>query len=305
MLKLVIIGNSYAGFSLTESLSKLPHNFEITVISEEDSLPYRREFLVDYLAEEIRREEIFFCGHQFYEKNKIRLKKNSKAVRLDTKKQLVVLKDNTRINYDYLVIACGKKIQLPDIPGTAKNGVFSFFSLGDAESIKERLVISDHICIVGDANLSLPLVEAILKKGKEVLVISKNRPVDSVLAQKCTWVENSELAEIIGEGSELKAIKLSNGKAFEAGMILFSGFLQPETDFLKDTKINIFSGYIIVDGIFKTNFENIFACGSVCRKQIQEEKEKNWEEVQDEGILLAHQLVSLTERGKLVCQQIS
>jgi len=305
MIKIVIIGNSAAGFSACEALLKNPLEKEITVISQEDAPAYKRNLLVDYLFGNIKEDELFLCPADFYEKNKIKFLKNIKVARVDTKKQAAVLKDNTKINYDYLIIAAGEKAKLPDIPGTSKDGVFSFYNLEDARKIKERLMVADTICVAADATLSQRILEALMPKGKTIKVISRDRPQNFTPTEKTEWIDGFDLTEIIGEGAELKAFKLSNGKAIGTSLVLFAGNYLPSTDFLKETELKTQAGYIIVDQNLRTNFENIFSCGSVCRNENNLTQQKTWDDAVNEGVLAATNIINLLERGEAPCQRTS
>jgi len=305
MPKIAIIGNSAAGNSCLQALISGPSASEITVICEEEYLPYRRDLLIDYIGGKIEEKGLFTCPDDFYQKNNVTFQKNSTVIRLDTKKQRLILKDNSKINYDYLIIASGARAAIPDIPGKTKDGVFSLYTLEDAKEIKQRLSIINNICLVGEPGICLALSEIIASKDKEVKVISPTRPEAFTASEKSEWIELLLIQEIIGEGSELKALKLSNGKVLEASMILFCGNYAPALGFLKETEVNLEAGYIVVDDNMRTASENIFACGSVCNKEGVIIKEKSWLQAQQEGITAARSISGLIERGNTLCQQTS
>jgi nitrite reductase (NADH) large subunit len=304
MAKIVIIGNSAAGFSSLQALINNSGDNEITVISDEEYLPYRRDLLVDYIAGKIEERELFLCPDDFYQKQNIAFLKSNPVIKLEPKKQRLVLKDNTKINYDFLVIASGRGAGMPDIPGKSKDGVFSLYNLKDAEEIRQRLSIVNAVCLAGEAKICLALAQIISGKDKEVKVISGPRPEGFVASDKAEWIEGLKIQDIIGEGSELKALKLDSGKVLGASLILFCGDYKSSCDFLKEAEILAQDGYIIVDDNMRTSRENIFACGSVCSKE-GIIKEKSWAEAGAEGMAAAQAIGGLIERGKALCQQRS
>lgn len=305
MAKIVIIGNSSAGFSCCDTLLKNSASCEITVISQEEYPAYKKNLLIDYLEGSIKEEELFLCENYFYEKNKIDFLKGAKVIRIDTKKRAVGLKDNRKINFDYLVIASGQKVNIPDIPGKGKDGVFAVYDLEGIKKIKERLMIAHTLAIIGEAKLALKLGEVIAKRDKEIKIISSSRPESFMPNEKIEWIDNFGLAEFIGEGAELKAMKLNNGKAVGISLALFIGNYLPSTEFLKETEIKTHQDYILADDAMATNMENIFACGSVCKNANFLEIEKTWDEAAGEGALAAQNIIKLLERGKELCQQTS
>lgn len=290
MAKIVIIGNLAAGFSCCYALLSYTSLNEISVITQEDSPAYDANLLFDFISGKISEKELWLSAEDFYSQNNVRLLKATKVIGINTKKQAVILKDNNRINYDYLVIASGKHTTLPDIPGTTKDGVLSFYTLEDARKIKERLAFADTITVTQDPQISLRLAEIFTEKGKHTKIISASIPDGFMSSEAIEWISAVQLTEIIGEGSELKAVKLSNGKALGTDMVIFTEDCHPSTEFLKETEIKTANGYILVDECFRTSIENIFACGSVCQRQDNLTQEKSWLDAQAEGIAAAKNL---------------
>jgi len=303
MTRIVIIGNSAAGFSCCEALIKYSGDYEITVISEEAALPYKRNLLIDYLSGNIQESELFLCAADFYEKNKIKFITDNKAIRVDARKQLVVLKDNNKISYDYLVISTGAKASIPDVPGNSKDGVYAFYALEDIQKARQQLMLGDTVCVVGDPDLCLRLSQAIASKEKQAKIISSPRPESFITTEKAEWMENLEVSEIIGEGAELKALKLNNGKVIGTSLVIFAGNYLPNTDFLKESGIKTDEGYICVDETMCTNIENIFACGSASKIENQPLKSKSWEDTVREGTLTSSTIITLLERRNTSCQR--
>lgn len=151
------------------------------------------------------------------------------------------------------------------------------------------------------------LAEIAQAAEKEVKVISPGpAPQGFSASQKTEWLEGVCVTEVIGEGKELKAIKLSNGKAIGASLVVFAPHPLPASSFLKESGVMTSTGgHVIVGKDLRTNLENIFACGAVARQEESQEKEKSWEDSCGEGLSVAESLISLLERGKSLCQQIS
>jgi len=305
MAKIVIIGNSAAGFSCCDTLVKNSQGHEITVISEEGLIAYNRNLLLGYLAASVAEKDLFLCGDSYYNDNKVKFLKNSKVVLLEPKRQRLTFKDNTKINYDYLVVASGSKPGLLGIPGNTKDGVFIFYTLEDARKIKQRMMIADTVGIIGEAMVCMELAQAPVLKDKEIKIISKGKPDSFVPSEKQEWLDGPHTAEIIGEGVELRAIKLDNGKVLGVSLAIFVLPQSAATEFLKGNDIQSENGYILVDEKMETNIENILACGSACRKNNTQGLVKTWDDAVKDGILAATNLIQTCERGNNLCQQTS
>lgn len=292
MAKIIIIGNSPSGFNVCRELVKDQAGHEITVISRESAPAYKRDLLFEYFAGKLAEKELFLCNDDFYKKNKINLLKDKEVSRVDTKKQKVILKDNLKFDYDFLIIASGEEVSLPDVPGKNKEGVFCFYSLKSVKKIKQLVGLSSVVGVIGEPLACQKITEILLAKGKEVKIISKPRPEAFFDVEHAEWIARFDLAEIIGEGDELKALKLSNGKALGVDLLIVVGNYIPYSDFLKNSGIEMDRGYVIVDSSMRTNIENIFSCGRVCKQGV----------VRDQNSA-AQAIVSAINNKELSCQK--
>ncbi len=304
MAKIVVIGNSAAGFSACQRLVALGLK-EVTVVTRENTIGYYKPRILDYLSSVSTEKEISICAQDFYALNNINLLKNSQACRLDTKKQRLILKDNTKINYDYLIIASGVRQELGVFTGKNKEGVFVLNGLEDAIAIKKRLLVTNTICLIAELSLSLRLAQIFFALGKEVKLISESPailPEPLLSSGKVELIMQAAVQEFIGDGAQLQAVKLNSGKVIAADMAIFAGGYTPCTAFLKETDVKMENGYILVDDAMRSNIDNIFACGSVCKKTSSMDEQKNWEQAWEEGSLAAVEVAQSIERSKAACQ---
>jgi len=291
MKKIVIIGNSAAGFAAAKTLAQNKTDFEVTIISKNKYPCYRKDLLVDYFGGSLQEGELFLAADDFYRDNAINLIKEAEVVRIDTKRQNVVLKDKNKIAYDFLVIASGEKVKLPDIPGKTKEGIFAVDSLDSIKEINNKLLIVNTACVVGDNDITLRLAKILADKTKEVKIIGKINFLEQ-LQEKIELIDNALVQEIIGESKEVQALKLDSGKAIGTDLILFVGNRAPESDFLKDTDFQLENGYIVVDDNLSLGRGNIFACGSVAKKTGVAAVQKSWDEAGNEGVLVEQNIIN-------------
>lgn len=289
MPRVVIIGNSIAGFFLCKTLlEKSTFGLEIIVVDKEKSLPHRKDLLIDFLLDNINQRDLFLCTEDFYIQKKIKLLKGIEVTRVDTKKKRIFFKDESKLEYDYLVIATGRKTMTFDLPGKNKDGIFKLESFEDVKRIKERLFFSQTICLFGDPIHCSRLAVHWAGLGKDIKVIGASRCADFVEKDNIEWLDNLHPVEFIGEGSELKAIKLNNGKVIGISFALYIGPWIPATQFLKDSGILLEQGFVCVNDFGQTNVEGIFACGAVVSKNKQ--LFFNFKEAQENAILVGESL---------------
>lgn len=305
MAKIVIIGNSAAGFSVLENLIRELPDKQLTVVSKEEYPAYRRNFLIDYFSGKIEEEGLFLCAQDFYKRKGVIFHANAEAERIDTKRHQVILKNRSRIDYDYLVIASGNKIDIPDIPGKNKDGSFAFYYLEEIKEIKNKLMLADTVCVTGEIKLCVRLAEAILFKypNKEVKIITKESHASLLSEGKIELLTGVSIQELIGEGC-LQAIKLDSGKIIASSLLLFAGDYKASSGFLKDTEINNDSGYIITDENMRTNLDNVFACGSIAKNSSSSLKDKLWKDCIEEGGIAASSIIKLVEKNTIMCPKV-
>jgi NAD(P)H-nitrite reductase large subunit len=261
---IVIIGASVSGHNIALRLREKSKECQITLISEEEYPAYDHLKLADLISSVISEKDIFLCSEDSYSKLGINFIKNKKVGSLNISKKLLYFKDKGSINYDILVIASGRSPVIPDIPGAKKEGVYRLYTLNDAKEFIQRY-IAHPVCIVGSNSFALKMAEAVSRKyGVEVKLLSCTAFDPSNIPQN-TEIINDSITEIIGEG-ETQAIKLASGKALGVCAVLFMDDYKSNIEFLKETGIKIKDDFVLVDGWMRTNQDNIFACGSVVRK---------------------------------------
>lgn len=294
--KVVIIGNSAAGFSCAQYLAENAKDTEVTVITRESHPAYRKNRLMEILSgQATEEEELYLFPPDYYEKNRIKLINNAQVARVDTRRRNLTFKDNSKIAYDILVIATGERVDISDIPGDNKDGVFIFNSLQDAKNIRQRISLVDTACVVGAPVLARQIAEAIAGSKRHIKIISTPRPRDFSDNEALEWIDGPTPREIIGEGAELKAVKLASGKIIGTPVVIFTGLYKPNSEFLKESDIFLSGGYIVVDDNFLTSAPDTYACGSVCRKKNVAPAEKNWDLAGEEGMRVAKHIINPTE----------
>jgi len=273
----IIIGNSAAGISAIEVIRKKDAESKITVISDEVYISYCRYLISYYLAGQVKENKLFYRTEDFYRENNVELLLNKKVIRVDPKKNRIILEDKNQLNYDILLIATGASPKFPQIPGIKKRNVFGFRTLDDAKKIEKLLRTTETACILGGDLIGLKTAYALKKRNLEVKVIVKSKQVLSqILDFEAAEIVRRRLekngleillgfdvTEIFGNG-DTKAVKLDSGKVIATSLVISAKGVQPNTDLVKDTEIKMDEG-ILVNEYLQTNIPNIYTAGDVCQ----------------------------------------
>jgi NAD(P)H-nitrite reductase large subunit len=264
MSTVAIIGASPSGHNIALRLRDKDSNCQIILVSEEDYPAYDHFRLADFISGTISENDIFLCSESFYHEKNINFIKSKKVASLNTQKRTIYFKDKGSVGYDFLVIASGRSPVIPEIPGARKEGSYRLYTLADAKEFLKRY-ISQTVCISGNDNFALRIAESVANKfGVEVKLISRNAFHPSLIPGNVEVIHD-RIEEIIGEG-EVQAVKLSSGKAIGVSAVLFMDNHKSNIDFLKNTDVQVKDDFVVIDGFMRTNVNNIFACGSLVRK---------------------------------------
>ncbi len=278
MKGIVIIGNSAAGISAAEAIRSKDRNSNIAIISDEDYNSYCRCLISYFLAGDIPEEKLVYRPDTFYKQNNLSLILGKKVVKVDPKKNRVMLEDKASIGYDTLLIATGASPKFPEgLKGIKKRGVFGLRTINETKEILNLLPRSSSSCILGGGLIGLKAAYGLLKRKQELKVVVKSEFILSQMLDKkgsgllmkrfqeagVEIMNGRDIVEILGNG-DLKAVKLDSGKVIACSILVIGKGVKPNTDLIKDTQIKLEKG-ILVDEYMKTNIPNIFAAGDVAQ----------------------------------------
>jgi NAD(P)H-nitrite reductase large subunit len=280
-MKAVIIGNHAAGLSAAETLRSGDPRCEITVISQEDVLPYSR-CLIPYLVSGQKKvEDILHKPADFYKRNKIKTQFGAEAVKVLAKEKTVLLASGDKVKYDFLVIATGATPDTPRIPGVKNQGVFSFRTLKDAERISAHCEGRDvkAAVVLGGGLVGLKAALALAERGKQVKVVvgSPNVLSQMVAATEAALVEEhlaergveviarTDPARILG-AKAVEGVESTEGKTIPCQMVIHGKGVKANVELVKGSEVKVQYG-IIVDERCRTSVENVYAAGDVVQSR--------------------------------------
>lgn len=281
-MRVVIIGGVAAGMSAAAKLKRMKPDYEVVVYEKTDvvsfgacGLPYFVGGFFDDPQNMIAR-----APEKFVESG-IDLKIFHEVTSIDTDSKKLKVQDvkNGEIfedSYDKLMIATGASSIIPPIKNVKLENVSTLKSLDDGIKVKELMNRDEikKVAIIGAGFIGLEAVEAAKKLGKEVVVFQlEDRILPQVFDKELTDILEEEIknhnvdlrlqeivSELVGEEKVKKVI--TNKGEYDADLVIIATGVRPNTEFLKDSKVNLLpNGAIIVDEFGKTSVEDIYAAG--------------------------------------------
>ncbi|MEZ2371974.1 nitrite reductase large subunit NirB [Arthrobacter sp. RCC_34] len=203
----VVIGGGPAAHRFVEAIvSRGADGMSLTVISEENYLPYDRVNLGKALLHEI---DLSLGEAALWEDERLRLLVGTRAVRLDLRSREVHIADGTVLPYDDLVLATGSDASRLPFPGADHAHVYR--TLEDVHRLKRsisqlgrRLGRKPRVVVIGGGLLGIEAAAGALELGAESAVVNRSG-----------WLMNAQLDE--GAGQALGRLIAGKGFAVHTG----------------------------------------------------------------------------------------
>ncbi len=283
MQHIVIIGNGIAGVTAARHIRKNTE-YRITLISPENDYFFSRTALMYVYMGHMKFEHIQPYENWFWKKNRIELV-NGYVTKVDPPNKKLVLKDDSIIGYDTLIIATGSKSNKFDWPGQELLGVQGLYSKQDLELL-EVTAPDKEVCkravVVGGGLIGIELVEMLRSRKIPVTFLVREKSfwngvlpqgesqmiTEHILEHHIDLRLNTNLKEILpDEHGRARAVLTDRGETIPCNLVGLTAGVRPNIDFLKDSGLDLGKG-VKVNRFLETNIENIYAIGD-CAEQRQ------------------------------------
>ena len=296
--KIIIIGGVAAGMSAASKAKRIDKSLDITVYEMTDAISWGACGLPYYVGDFYPDASLMVARtHEEFKKEGITVKTKHKVENIDFKNKKVFVKnlnENTIFedNYDELVIATGASSTSPkDIKNLDAEGVYNLKTFNEGLEVKKELMKkeNENIIIIGAGYIGIEIAEAALKLGKNVRIFQHSaRILNKTFDKEITDLlenhirEHEKVSLHLNESPlevktfENKVIGLKTDKnEYSANLIIVATGVKPNTEFLKDTDIELFAnGAIIINRFGETNIPNVYAAGD-CATVYHSVLEKN------------------------------
>ena len=273
MAQHIIIGGGPAGVAAAETIRATEGaGARITLISNEPA--YSRMVLPYYLANDIPENHVLTGNQAYFGKHGIE-SVTGQVEKVDTQAKTVTLGDGSTHSFDNLLIATGSSAQRPPISGIDQEGVYTFWTLEDAQKVMAKAQGTPRAVLIGAGFIGFIVLNAMAKLGWNLSVVETEpqvlpRMLDTKGAEAVEgWLTSRDVAVHTGaqvqsisrEGDGL-SLSLSTGNSLNADIVILATGIQPNLGFLSGSGINV-DGGIVVDDRMQTNIPGIYAAGDV------------------------------------------
>lgn len=278
----VVIGGSAAGLTAAISIKTFYPDREVTVIRREKNVLVPCG--IPYIFGSLDSVEKNYMPEKPYEALGINRLIDT-VLEIDTESHKVRTEGGEEVEYEKLLITTGSVPMRIPVEGLDMDGVF--FVKKDAEHmrlLRERVVASKRIVIIGGGFIGVEFADDIVKMGEKEVHIVELLPHCLALAFDDEFCEAAE-AELKEEGVVLhtgarvkRIVDGGNGKVrgvevegegeLDADMVIVAVGARPNTELAKNAGIETDSrGFIVVDRLMRTSAEDVFAVGDCAQKR--------------------------------------
>lgn len=289
MFGIVVLGAGECGVRAGFSAREAGYSGPITLISEEAGLPYERPPLSKPDAEGVIQKPI--CTAEMLRDRDIELLDGVRVTALNRSARSVSLSSGKMLHYDKLLFATGARPRQMNCDGAERT--LTFRTTQDAERIYKIAQPGARVVIVGAGLIGLELAAVLVSRGVDVSVLEYapaplGRNVPRLLAQKIVDRHLAEGTKILC-GVDVdriteKQVVLSDGRMFEADLIVAAIGVSPRTDLAEAAGLSIDNG-ICTNANLCTDDPDIFAagdCASVLHGDTRQRFE-TWQNAQVQG----------------------
>ncbi|EID16814.1 NAD(P)/FAD-dependent oxidoreductase [Mycolicibacterium phlei] len=301
---IVIVGGGLAAARTAEQLRRSEYTGPVTIISDEDHLPYDRPPLSKEVLH-ADHDDITLKPAEFYQENDITLRLGNGATAVDTAAQTVTLQDGSTVGYDELIIATGLvPKRIPSFPDLA--GIHVLRNYDEAVALRKEAASAKRAVVVGAGFIGCEVAASLRKLGVEaVLVEPQPTPLASVLGEQIgelvTRLHRAEgvdvrcgvgVAEVRGT-DRVEKVVLSDGSEIDADLVIVGIGSNPATGWLEGSGIKLDNG-VVCDEHGRTSAPHVWAIGDVAswRHTLGHQvRVEHWSNVADQARVLVPALL--------------
>jgi 3-phenylpropionate/trans-cinnamate dioxygenase ferredoxin reductase subunit len=303
--RLVVVGASLAGVSLVSRLRELGDDRPVTVLGDEEHLPYDRPPLSKSVLE--GGDPQLLKPLEWFGDMDVELRLGERATGIQVE-PLAVEVGAERIEGSDIVIATGARVRELAQPVDLA-GIHYLRTLTDAQRLRVSLQAGASVVVLGAGFIGLEVASAAVRAGCRVVVLERGaapliRVVGARIGELCTASLRShgvdircsvEVDRLVGEDS-VRGVVLTGGEEIEADVVIVGIGAQPNVEWLQGSAVTVLDG-VVCDGVGRTSVPHIWAVGDAARwpnaSTRRHRRVEQWQAARDHGGIVATALLGL------------
>lgn len=269
----IIVGQGIAGATAAAELRKQDRQSPVTVITNEHDYLYNRIDLPDIIAGKYKSSETLLKRAEDFDCLGINCVMGEKVTAVLPAQKTVEVSSGQRFQYHKLLLATGSLPVMPPIVGSTTAGVYSLWTMRQAEEIIDAASKARRVVVIGAGLIGLKTALALKKRGLKVTVVEKlQRMLPRQLDDEASEILSDRLRDmgieiLVNAGVEgiaaingsVSSVQLDNG-SLPADMVIMSIGVTPNIKLAVSAGIRTGRG-IIANEFLQTSMPDIYAAG--------------------------------------------
>lgn len=287
-MKIVIIGGVAAGAKAAAKSKRMLPDAEVHIYTQDTHVSYSACGLPYYIEGNFQDwQKLIVRSAEEFEKSGINIHLQNRVTKILPVDKTIMVRnlktdETSFVTYDKLVIATGAAPDMSAFPEIKLKNIYNLRTLEDGVNIRKTMEQVQNITIIGGGYISIELLEAFVRNGKNVALVERAPFILSVFDEdistliqdyimeysdgRVKLITDDVVTEFLGE-EEVKGVLTQKGSGFETEMVVISAGVRPVVDIAKDAGIALgITGAIKVDSRMQTNIPDIYACGDCAEK---------------------------------------
>lgn len=274
---IVIVGASLAGLRTAEGLRRAGFVGRVTLVGDEQHLPYSRPPLSKQVLAgtwEPERAQLRSCAD--IGDLGVELRLGGRARSLDTGRRVVAIGDGEELAYDAVVIATGASPRR--LPGDDLAGVHVLRTIDDAVALRDAMATARRLVVVGGGFIGAEVAAVARARGVEVTVVEplaapmvRGLGVELGTVAGALHVENGVdlrcgvgVAGLRGDG-RITGVELSDGDVVDCDLVVVGIGVVPNTGWLEGAGLVLDDGVVCDETLAAVGADDVWAAGDVAR----------------------------------------
>jgi 3-phenylpropionate/trans-cinnamate dioxygenase ferredoxin reductase subunit len=304
--RIVVVGGGAAAFHAVEGLRGLGYDGRLTLVADEELLPYARPPLSkEVLRGEMPAQRLPLRDESRYEALGVEVRLGTTAVSLSSRDGCVELADGGRLDADAVLLATGGRPRALNIPGEDLPGVYQLRTLADALAIREHLARRCRVVVIGSGFVACEVAASARQVGCDVTIMSMD---EAPLARALGPHVAAFLAGFHrAQGVDLRAgvaaerieridggllVRGSDGSAASGEAVVIGVGIEPCTELARSAGARVGPG-IVVSEFCETSIPNVCAAGDAATTVLpggRLRRHEHWQSAQRQGAAAARSL---------------
>ena len=276
-MKIIIVGGDAAGMSAASQIKRLKPEWNVIVFEKTQFVSYAACGMPYYIEGIIPNFEslIEIPPEKFINERKIDLKLNSEVTELNPQKKYVIINNEKKENFDYLVIATGATPIIKGLNTDSMERIFTLNNLNDTKKIYSFIKNTNakSCAVLGGGFIAIEMVEAFKERGLETYLIHRRDTlaktfepeISKMITEKMQQnnvklLLSNKIQQIVHINDKVKINTDKSEVLVDFVLVCFG--VKPSTEIFKKSgiKTGIKDG-IIINEHCQTNFEYIYSAG--------------------------------------------